>query len=99
MPDSDEGLPVVYVRVCVNVDSLRIGYEGEVELTPRIQKLVSAGYLQILGHVWVAPRLEPAVRTVRVVPVVDTPVAVASPTRVRAPRKAVEDGAAGADQA
>ncbi len=45
----------VLVRVVVNVDNLRRGYEGEVELTPRIQALVAAGYLQILGHLWVAP--------------------------------------------
>ena len=58
----DEGdLPVVYVRVVVNVDSLRRGYEGEVELTPRIQQLVKAGYLQILGHVWVPPEPAPVV--------------------------------------
>lgn len=91
--DGDEGLPVVYVRVRVNVDSLRIGYEGEVELTPRIQKLVSAGYLQILGHVWVPPEPEP------VIPAVTTPVTVASPTRTRVPRKAAGSGAASADQA
>lgn len=90
--DGDEGLPVVYVRVCVNVDSLRRGYEGEVELTPRIQKLVGAGYLQILGHVWVPPEPEP------VIPAAVVPVTLASPTRVRAP-KAVDDGAAGADPA
>lgn len=92
MPD-DEGLPVVYVRVCVNVDSLRIGYEGEVELTPRIQKLVSAGYLQILGHVWVPPEPQPEPQ-----PVVPVPVTLASPTRIRAP-KVVENGPASADQA
>ena len=88
----DEGdLPVVYVRVVVNVDSLRRGYEGEVELTPRIQQLVKAGYLQILGHVWGPP--EPA-------PVVEVaPVVLASPTRTRAPRRAAGDGAAGTDQA
>lgn len=90
MPD-DEGLPVVYVRVCVNVDNLRIGYEGDVELTPRIQKLVNAGYIQILGHVWVPPEPEP----VAAAPV--EPVALASPTRTRV-RKAARDGA-GADPA
>jgi hypothetical protein len=81
---------MVYVRVCVNVDSLRIGYEGDVELTPRIQKLVSAGYLQILGHVWVPPEPEPPTMA---------PATVASPTRTRAPRKVADNGAAGADPA
>jgi hypothetical protein len=42
---------VVIVRATVNVDSLRAGDEGEVELTPRIQALVDRGYLAILGHV------------------------------------------------
>ena len=92
--DGDEGLPVVYVRVCVNVDSLRIGYEGEVELTPRIQKLVSAGYIQILGHAWVPPEPAP------VAPAAAAPATVASPTRTRIQRKAATgDGAASADQA
>lgn len=88
----NEALPVVYVRVCVNVDSLRIGYEGEVELTPRIQKLVQSGYLQILGHVWVAPELAPVAAAAA------APVTLASPTRTRA-RKVVDDGAAGTDPA
>lgn len=85
----DEDLPVVHVRVCVNVDSLRIGYEGEVELTPRIQRLIQSGYLQILGHVLAPP--EP------VVPVVAEPVTLASPRRTRA-RRVADDGA-GADPA
>lgn len=87
----DEVLPVVHVRVCVNVDSLRIGYEGEVELTPRIQRLIQSGYLQILGHVLAPVAPEPAP------PAVTAPVPVASPTRTRV-RKAVDDGA-GADPA
>lgn len=50
MPD-DEAVPVVEVRVMVNVGALRRGDEGEVELTPEIQRLARSGYLRILGHV------------------------------------------------
>lgn len=89
MPGDDD-LPVVYVRVGVNVDSLRRGFEGEVELTPRIQQLISAGYLQILGHVWVPPEPEVVTPT--------APVTLASPTRTRISTEAVGDGA-GADPA
>ena len=85
MPD-DDGLPVVYVRVVVNVDSLRKGFEGEVELTPRIQRLVTAGYLQILGHVWVPPEPAPTA------PVAPEPATLASPTRTRVSKKAAGDG-------
>jgi hypothetical protein len=70
---------VVYVRVVVNVDSLRKGFEGEVELTPRIQKLVTAGYLQILGHVWTHRNRDG--------PVAPEPVTLASPTRTRVPAR------------
>jgi hypothetical protein len=49
-PD-DQDLPVVRVRVARNVDNLRAGYEGDVELTPRIDKLIAGGYLLLLGHV------------------------------------------------
>ena len=94
MSDDESDLAVVYVRVVVNVDSLRRGYEGEVELTPRIRQLVKAGYLQILGHVWVLPEPQPPA------PVVEVPaVVLASPARTRAPRKAAGDGAAGTGQA
>jgi hypothetical protein len=48
---ADESQPVVYVRVAVNVDGLRVGEEGEVELSPRIEKMIKSGYLQIIGHV------------------------------------------------
>ncbi len=89
----DEGLPVVYVRVAVNVNSLRRGEEGEVELTPTIQQLINAGYLQIIGHVWVPPGPEP------VAPVEVMPVTLASPTRTRVPKKAASDGGTGADPA
>lgn len=89
----DEVFPLVYVRVCVNVDSLRIGYEGEVELTPRIQQLVRSGYLKILGHVWVPPEPEPVAT-----PAAVEPVTLASPTRTRA-RKVSADGATGPDPA
>jgi hypothetical protein len=101
----DEVFPLVYVRVCVNVDSLRIGYEGEVELAPRIQKLVAAGYLQILGHVWVpelpvSPTLpaQPGPGDVAVGDGIPSG-PVANPVRTRAPRKAVDGGAAGTDPA
>ena len=95
MPD-DDGLPVVYVRVVVNVDSLRKGFEGEVELTPRIQKLVTAGYLQILGHVWTPPEPEPVAP---VVPAPVEPVRLASPTRTRVPAKKAAGDGASADSA
>lgn len=87
---SDEEAPTVSVRVMVNVDNLRRGEEGEVELTPRIQQLVRAGYVKILGHV--LPVAPPA-------PVVAT-APVANPTRTRAkPARAVADGAADGDPA
>jgi hypothetical protein len=95
---ADEELPVVRVRVSVNVDSLRRGWEGEVELTPRIQTLVRAGYLTILGHVWSPP---PA--AVDVAAPATPPVAEASPvanrSRTRAPRKADGDGGESPDPA
>lgn len=47
--------PLVEVRVLVNVDGLRRGQVGQVELTPRIQLLADRGYLRILGHVNVVP--------------------------------------------
>jgi hypothetical protein len=74
----------------VNVEGLRVGEEAEVELEPRIQKMIDSGYLRILGHVYVPP---PS-------PVPVPPVAaLASPTRVRAPRKEVADGAESPHQA
>jgi hypothetical protein len=91
VPD-DDNLPVVYVRVMVNVDSLRKGFEGEVELTPRIQKLITAGYLQILGHVWNPPEPGP------IAPAVTAPATLASPTRTRVLGKGAGDGT-GADPA
>lgn len=74
-------LPTVYVRAAVNVGHLRRGDEGEVELTPTIERMVRSGYLQILGHSsWPVPRQEPA--------------PVANPARTR--RKAVTgDGGGG----
>lgn len=88
---SSDELPVVEVEVLVNVDSLRRGERGEVELTSRIQQLVHSGYMRILGHVQTAPA--PAVVAA------EPPAAsVASPTRTRA-RKAVSDGTAGSDPA
>ena len=50
--------PLVEIQVMVNVDSMRRGQVGEVELSARIQSLVDRGYLRILGHVevpFVAP--------------------------------------------
>lgn len=35
----------------VNVDSMRRGQIGQVELSPRIQALLDAGYLRLRGHV------------------------------------------------
>lgn len=43
--------PTALVRVVVNVDNLRIGMEAEVELTPRIEGLLTSGYLRLIGHV------------------------------------------------
>ena len=85
---ANENQPVVYVRVMVNVDGLRVGEEGEVELSPRIEKMIRSGYLQIVGHVlppaaplWLDP--EPA-------PPVAEP--VANPGRTRALPKVESDG-------
>ncbi len=93
LPEDDE--PVVRVRVLVNVESLRKGWEGEVELSPRIQRFVDSGYLQIIGHVW-EPLAEPvphphASR-------LET-VTVANPARSRAPIREASDGAESADPA
>lgn len=52
---NDRDLPVVRVRVARNVDNLRAGDEGDVELTPRIEKLIAGGYLVLLGHVTLPP--------------------------------------------
>ena len=92
---ADEELPVVRVRVTVNVDSLRRGWEGEVELTPRIQTLVRAGYLTILGHVWSPPAapVEPPTPP----PMAEVP--LANRSRTRAPRKVRSDGGESADSA
>lgn len=88
---ADDDHPVVLVRVTVNVDSLRRGWEGEVELTPRIQTLVRSGYLQILGHVWTPPEPAPDAP--------EPPAVVANPTRIRAKRKAGGDGGTTPDPA
>lgn len=84
---ADESQPVVYVRVMVNVDGLRVGEEGEVELSPRIEKMIKSGYLQIIGHVlpaadtqWLAPAPADPVPTIEAAP-------VANPTRSRAVAK------------
>jgi hypothetical protein len=75
-------LPTVYVRAVVNVGHLRRGDEGDVELTPTIERMVRSGYLQILGH---SPAAAPS-------PAVE-PAPVANPARTR--RKAVGDGGGG----
>lgn len=86
-----DGHPLVLVRVGVNVDNLRAGDEGEVELTPRIQGLISAGYVQILGHI-PQPPLTPSV-----LPPEPTPHPVAAPRRktVGKAQKGADDGSPG----
>lgn len=101
-----EDEPTVRVRVEVNIDSLRRGWEGDVELTPRIQALLNRGYLRLLGHVLPpasAPAPEPMPLPVVVVApksptppeTPDEPPSV-SPAKRRPPatprRKAVSDG-------
>lgn len=56
---SDKEL-LVDVEVMVNVDSMRRGQVGQVELSPRIQALVDRGYLKILGHAAPAPEAPPS---------------------------------------
>ncbi len=51
--------PLVTVEVMVNVEGLRRGWVGQVELTPRIGLLVSRGYLRVLGHVETAVVIPP----------------------------------------
>lgn len=95
MPDDE---PMVRVRVEVNIDSLRRGWEGNVELTPRIQGLLNRGYLRLLGHV--APPTPPPVAVVAPAPPAppETPVEPPSVSPVKrrpsaAPRrKAASDG-------
>jgi len=70
VPDTE--LPIVYVRAMVNVNHLRRGDEGEVELTPTVERLVRSGYLEILGHVLRDPQ-----------PPVAEPAPVANPARTR----------------
>lgn len=92
----DEDQPVVFVRVMVNVEGLRVGEEAEVEVNPRIQKMIDSGYLQILGHVLPAAAAHRwAEGPYDAAPPPAVP--LASPTRVRAIRKEAADGAAGAD--
>jgi hypothetical protein len=87
MSGDDERPPVVLVRVEVNVDSMRRGDEREVELTPRTRKMISAGYLRILGHVSLPPVLAPAVPAPP-----PEPIKLASPRRTRVAAKAQEGG-------
>lgn len=85
---ADESQPVVYVRVLVNVDGLRVGEEGEVELSPRIEKMIKSGYLQIIGHVWEPPAPSPFAGVPEAVTVsAEYAGPVANPTRSRAPAK------------
>lgn len=74
--------PLVRVLVVVNVDSLRRGWVGEVELDGRIELLVRRGYLRVLGHVDAVPEAAPVVLAVE--PPVYTPPVVQAP---RKPRK------------
>lgn len=73
--------PLVRVLVMVNVDSLRRGWTGEVELDGRIELLVRRGYLRVLGHVDVVPEPAPAVLVAE--PPIDTPQVVQAPRRAR----------------
>jgi hypothetical protein len=86
---ADEPLPVVLVRAEVNVDRLRKGDELEVELTPRTRKMISAGYLRILGH------LSPPPVAAAPAPTPAEPVRLASPRRTRVAAKAPEGGGDG----
>jgi len=76
--------PLVRVEVMVNVDSMRRGQVGEVELTPRIQSLASRGYLKIHGHVNAA-----AVEVLPVAPEAPEPAALPeTPARRSRPSRA-----------
>lgn len=95
---ADESQPVVYVRVMVNVDGLRVGEEGEVELSPRIEKMIKSGYLQIIGHVlppaapveWLAPAYD-GIPSPEAAPVLAAE-PVANQARTRALPKVEADG-------
>lgn len=50
-----EAEPLVEVEVLVNVEGLRRGWRGQVELSPRIEMLVGRGYLRITGHADASP--------------------------------------------
>ena len=79
----------VHVRVMANVNDMRRGQEFETELTERVEGLVSAGYLQILGHVLVAAPVAPPVLP-------EPPAAIEPPRRPARKKKAtpteVDDG-------
>lgn len=71
----------------VNVDSMRRGQVGRVELTPRIQSLVDRGYLKIRGHVDV-----PAVEVFpEALEAPETPVPTETPVRRARPSRAKRD--------
>lgn len=76
--------PLVQVEVLVNVEGLRRGWVGQVELTPRIEMLADRGYLRILGHVNTAPVAPPAVLE----PPAPIELPPAAPKRSRAKRDA-----------
>lgn len=79
--------PLVEIKVLVNVDSMRRGQVGQVELTPRIQGLVNRGYLQILGHVHT-----PEAEVFPVAPELPEPVAlVEAPAKRSRPSRAKRD--------
>lgn len=86
-PD-DADLPVVRVRVARNVDNLRQGDEGDVELTPRIDKLIAGGYLLLLGHV----TLEPTATPLPPEPLADDTPAPRRPSRKKATDASSESG-------
>lgn len=68
----------------VNVDSMRRGQVGRVELTSRIQSLADRGYLKIRGHVDV-----PAVKVPPVAPEApETPTPTETPVRRSRPSRA-----------
>lgn len=67
----------------VNFEGLRRGWEGDVELAPRIEGLIRVGYLKLLGHVDVPPVVSVA-PPAPVVPAIPAP----APKPVRTKRAA-----------
>jgi len=74
----------------VNIDSMRRGQVGQVELSPRIQALIDRGYLKLLGHVHV-----PAVEVLPVAPEAPEPSAPPkTPAKRVRPSRAKRDATA-----